>query len=159
MIVVDDSQSPLVFTEAENKIRKRWLFFSTILPNVVFGCCIIMGIIYALHASDFMALLWILLTALVLAGSIGINYHCAYKNPGTKLLFLMIVGSAISLLNLPRDLMRKENLDYLQTSMTYSLVIFGTAFFNVALLYYSYKLRQINKKMKARKVERLAVAH
>jgi len=153
------NESSLAFTEDENKIRKRWLFFSIGLPNLILVCSMFFNLIFAMLSSDYMKLFWTFLVFLALMVSVYINYYCAYKNPGTKLLFLMIVGSSLSLLILPINLFDKEILDSMESSLIFSLLMFGMAFFNVALLYYSYKLRQINKKMKARKMERLAVVH
>jgi|JI9StandDraft_1071089.scaffolds.fasta_scaffold01748_9 hypothetical protein len=153
------NESSLAFTEDENKIRKRWLFFSIGLPNLILVCSMFFNLIFAMLSSDYMKLFWTFLVFLALMVSVYINYYCAYKNPGTKLLFLMIVGSSLSLLILPINLFDKEILDSMESSLIFSLMMFGMAFFNVALLYYSYKLRQINKKMKARKMERLAVVH
>jgi len=141
---MEDSESSLKFTETENKIRKKWLFLSTILPAAVLGCFIIISIFAAFTSSNFMAMLGILLLSLVLAGGMYMNYYCAYKNPGTILLLLMMIGIPLYLLT---TFFKPENLALMKVSIVFLLFMLIVLIIEIAVFYYSYKLRKINKKI------------
>src|SRR5438874_2460757 len=93
-------ENSLKFTETENKIRKKWLFLSTILPAAVLGCFIIVSIFGAFISSNFMTIVGVLLFSLFLASGMYMNSYCAYKNPGTILLLLMMIGILLNLITL-----------------------------------------------------------
>lgn len=142
-------ESSVKFTETENKIRKKWLFWSTVLPAIVLGCIIIVAMFSVVISSDFTAMMQIILLFLFSAGGFYMSYYRAYKNPGTNLLLsIMIVGS----LNIPLTLLKPENLSLMKTSISFSLLMLMMLFFNVIVLYYSYKLRKINKNMQERRL-------
>lgn len=103
------------FTEAENKIRSKWLFWSIILPAVAFGFIFIVCFFGSSTVSELKA---VISFSIFGAGVLYMKYHCAYKNPGTILLSLMMIWC-----------------------------LFGCHF---PALYYSYKLRKINKNMQKR---------
>lgn len=149
VIVMENSESRLKFTETENKIRKTWLFLSTILPATVLVFFIIVSIFVAFTSSNFMEILMILLFSLVLAGGFYMNYYCAYKNPGTILLLLMMIGISLNLLT---TFFKPENLALMSLSLVFLLFMLVILVFKITVFYYSYKLRKINKKMKERKL-------
>jgi len=146
---VEDSESSLKFTETENKIRKKWLFLSTILPAALLGCFIIISIFAAFTSSNFMAMLGILVLSLVSAGGMYMNYYCAYKNPGTILLLLMMIGISLNLLT---TFFKLENLALMKVSLVFLLFMLVVLILEISVFYYSYKLRKINKKIKERRL-------
>ena len=147
--IMEDSKNSLEFTGPENKIRKKWLFWSTLLPVFVLGGLKIIVMFRLFMAADFMTMMGILLLFLFSAGGWYINYHCAYKNPGTMLLLLGIIGISLNLLT---TFLKPENLALMKVSVGASLFMLMTVFFQITVLYYSYKLRKINKKMQERRL-------
>lgn len=146
---MENNENGLKFTETENKIRKKWLFWSTILPAVVLGCFIIVSIFDVFISSDFTVIVVITLLSLFPAGELYMNYYCAYKNPGTILLLLGMIGISLNLL---ATFFKLENLGLMKTSVVFSLLMLMILFFQLIVFYYSYKLRKINKKMQERKL-------
>jgi len=146
---MENSENSLRFTEAENKIRKKWLFWSIILPAAVFGCCIIVAMIGVFIASSYILMTGILLSSLIFAGGLYMTYYCAYKNPGTVLLLLGMIGIPLNLLI---TFLKPENLALMKASVFFLLCMLMMLFFALVVLYYSYKLRKINKKMQERKL-------
>jgi hypothetical protein len=145
---MENSENSLKFTEAENKIRKKWLFWSTMLPAVILGCFIIFAIFSFFISSNFMAMGGILVLSLLLTGGFYMNYYCAYKNPGTILLLLGMIGTSLNL----ATFFKPENLALMKASIIFLLFMLIMLFFELIVLYYSYKLRKINKKMQERKL-------
>lgn len=147
---MENTESSLKFTEAENKIRKRWLFLTTLLPATILALIIIASIVSVFYSLEMLALLGIVLVvALIFSGSLYLNYYCAYKNPGTILLLLMTIGSSLNVLV---TLFNPDNHIQMKESFFFSFLILLTLIFDASVIYYSYRLRQINKKMKERRL-------
>ena len=148
-MIMEDSENNLKFTEIENKIRKKWLFLSVMVPAGVCGCAIIFAICTLFIFSSFMAIIGIFLLSLLPAGIFYMYYRCAYKNPGTILLQLMMIGISLNLLT---AFFNPEYLALKKTSVVFSWFILIVLFWDIIIFYYSYKLRKINKKMQERKL-------
>jgi len=141
---MENSENDLSFTEAENKIRKKWLFWSIKLPVSFLACVMVLVLFNAVISSDFQAVISILLFALLFLGGEYMNYYCAYKNPGTILLLLGMIGNSY---NLIAPFFHIENLALMKESMVFSLFMLMMSFFSLIVFYYSYKLRKINQNM------------
>jgi len=96
-----------------------------------------------------MAMLGILVLSLVSAGGMYMNYYCAYKNPGTILLLLMMIGISLNLLT---TFFKLENLALMKVSLVFLLFMLVVLILEISVFYYSYKLRKINKKIKERRL-------
>lgn len=125
------------FTKAENKIRKTWLFLTILLPAFV-----LVGVFILVAITDVTVIIPGILILLVLAGISYVNYYCAYKNPGTILLLLTIIGCSLDLF---KALFSVKNLIFIKTPLSNLLLELGILAYVIPILYYSYKLRQINK--------------
>jgi hypothetical protein len=146
--IMKDSKNKVEFTEVENKIRKRWLFLSSI-PSVVGGILCIFSILFS---SDFMDPLAFLGLVPILLIGFYINYYCAYKNPGTILLLLIMIGLTLTLFKEFLSFFDPQNIAFIKIPLGYSLITLAFSSYPIALFYYSYKLRKINKKMKEKRL-------
>lgn len=142
-------ENSLNFTETDNKIRKKWLFWVVKLPVFVVVSFIIVGILDVLIAPDFTKIKAIVLISLFAAGGSYLNYYCAYKNPGTILLLLMMIGIPINILTIFLD---PSDLALMKVSTIFLLVVLMRCIYEFTMFYYSYKLREINKKMQKRRL-------
>ena len=142
-------ENSLKFTEAENKIRKKWLFWSTQLPCFVIGLFMIIHIYDIFITENFTKLTGFILSSICFSGVFYVNYHCAYKNPGTALLLSEIILISLNLLVI---FLRLKILVLLKISVVFSLFMLTVLIFEFIVFYYSYKLRKINKKMQERKL-------
>jgi len=127
-------ENSLEFTEAENKIRKKWLFWSIKLPAFILGCFFTIGVLSAIITTNLMAIMGLLLASFLSVCGLYMNYYCAYKNAGTILLLFEMIWSSFSLVVI---LFESE---MSAIFLLYQLIVF----------YYSYKLRKINKKFQER---------
>jgi hypothetical protein len=138
-------ENGLEFTEAENKIRRRWLFWSTKLPAFGLGCLIaIVGVFVILAGVH--AIMGLILISLLSALGFYMNYYCSYKNPGTILLLLEMIGLSLGLLPTLFKMFV-----FINVSIVPSLVFSPFFFFDAIVFYYSYKLRKINQNMQKRR--------
>jgi hypothetical protein len=148
----------LEFTQAENDIRKKWLFWTIQLPGFVTACSLSIFIIaiFIMQSSsnietfslkNFIFLGVFLFMVIFFGGGYYLNYHCCYKKPGTILLAIQMIGYLFSLLIIVADV-----IDKLIENPT--ILVPGALFFayEVTILYYSYKLRKINKGMQERRI-------
>lgn len=142
-----DSESSLKFSEAENKIRKKWLF--TTLPEIFLRCFIIISIFGDFTPSNVMMTRLIFLLSLASVGGAYMNYYCAYKNPGTILPLLWMIVISLNLLFFSFFLILK-NLALINVPLILLLCMLVLFVFEFATFYYSYNLRKINKEMKKR---------
>lgn len=146
---MESNKNNVEFTELENKIRKRWLFWSLLLPAFMLGSVIIGIIIYSFAVKRFEAMAAVLVLLLLSVGGFYLKYHCAYKNPGTILLLLEMIGIPINLLPI---FFKPHNLALMRASLVFSLFMLAVLFEAVIVFYYSYQLRKINKDVKERKL-------
>jgi ABC-type transport system involved in multi-copper enzyme maturation permease subunit len=146
---MENIETSLKFTETENKIRKKWLFWCIKLPCIAYGLVITLAMWAAFISSDFITIIGFILLSLFVAGGVYISYHCAYKKPGTILLLLNMIGI---LLYLFLTFLNPEKLALMIMSVSFSLFMLTMLFWQLAMLYYSYKLRKINKKMKEKQL-------
>lgn len=147
---MENSEDSSEFTRAENKIRKRWLFLTTIFPAIILALIIVATLVGVFYSLDFLVLLWsAFLFSLIFSPALYLNYYCAYKNPGTILLLLMMIGS---FLNLLEPLFNSENITLMKEYPVLVFIMPVIFIFQACVLYYSYKLRKINKKMKERRL-------
>lgn len=143
-------ESGLQFTESENRIRKKWLFWTVLLPAFVSGCIITTFLLFGFFAvPNYMMLIPIGIFFLITAGSLYLNYHCAYKKPGTILLLLVMIGIPI---NLVLNFLKPETLALMKVSVFFSLFTLAMLFFEFIVFYYSYQLRKINMNMQERQL-------
>lgn len=134
-----------LFNEAEQKIRKNWLFFLKI--PAFFLVLLLFTAFVAAFINFVYALIFVGVAALG-AGLLYIPYHCAYKKPGTIYLLLLLIALPIEFV---LDLFKhfKEipaESDYKLMVLKIVLFSLGTAY-SLAIFYYSFKLRRINKNM------------
>jgi hypothetical protein len=142
---MENNTNSFKLTKTENKARTKWLFLSTILPAVFLVFCMIFVTGSGFTSLNFMIIRKTLPSFIVIAGGLYLNYYCAYKNPGTILLLLMIIGISLNIIvNLPIA----ANLALTKSSPLSLSFILSKFMFEIALLYYSYKLRNINKNIK-----------
>lgn len=146
---MEDCKNSVEFTEPENKIRKKWLFWSTLLPAFLIAGIAIFAITRLFINADFTPIMEILLFLLLSTSALYMNYYCAYKNPGTILLLLILIGNS---LNLIVTFFNLQNLVSMKASLVFLLFMLAILAFEIAVSYYSYKLLIINKKMKERKL-------
>lgn len=139
----------VAFTAVENKIRKRWLAWSILLPGFVSVSILIILLIKIVASGSFFskdmgaALLWVLFSG----GGLYISYHCAYKKPGTVLLLLGMIGIS---LNLVLDLFKVISLLVIKAPVVLFVPLLAMVSFDIVIFYYSFKLRKANKSYKKR---------
>lgn len=143
----------LDFTKVENNIRKRWLFVSVILPVSFFILALSLSI--GVLCKD---LSWMTLTFVCFAFLFSLfylEYRCAYKKPGTILLCLNIIF--MSLYGLIDGFkivvtiveLYQSHITIPLSQLLPSLIIL---LFFTTRLYYSIKLRKINKSMQKKRL-------
>lgn len=144
---MESSEYKFNFTVAENRIRKRWLLLSTLLPAIVLGIVTIMGLLKVIFEPDLSTIFAFVL--LVFFSSIGfyLNYHCAYKKQGTILLLLTMIGLSCNIIFTFFD---PKKIVLLKMSIPTASLVIAALIYQITLLYYTYQLRQINKKMRVR---------
>lgn len=128
------------FTEAENKIRKTWLWLHVIIPVVSLVIILLPITVFLSLMGNNLGALAISVEGILSAGAVCLGYYCAYKKPGTVLLivdmscraFCMIVFMSISIV--------KGSVIFLLFSL-----LFVT--FQLFCLYYSNELHKMNAKM------------
>jgi hypothetical protein len=149
-MVMENNENSLEFNEAENKVRKRWLFWSIKLPAFLLGCFIIfIGRFTLLLFFDLKIAITVFLFFLLLPLSLYMNYYCSYENPGTNLLLLSMIGIT---LNLIANFFKAENLALIKAPTRFSFFMLMMLFLQLIVLYYSYKMRKINKKMQEKRL-------
>lgn len=150
---MEAAQNSLEFTKAENRIRKRWLFFSISLPV----CFLIFAIIVSICAlfKDLSFVISLPLLIFCLFGFFYIEYYCAYKNPGTIFLLWQIILISLNLLISGLKgivIMTALCSVSLLTALIVLLAALTISFPVAASLYYAIKLRRINKSMQERRL-------
>ena len=125
----------LELSSAEKNIRQVWLLLIMVM-SANLAVLVILGILNGISGSYFAFLLLITWAY--------INYHCAYKNPGTRLLtgllgFFSLVFLRLSFLAFGLTL-------FIQDTYWASLV-FAISIYAALLVYYSFRLRFVNKKL------------
>lgn len=147
---MENTESSLNFTEAENKIRKRWLFLTTIFPAIILALIIVATLVGVFYSLDFLVLVWsAFVFSLIFSPALYLNYYCAYKHPGTILLLLMMIGNSLNILG---TLFNPENINLMKKYLFFAFLFPMVLIFDASVLYYSYRLRTINKKMKERRL-------
>lgn len=85
--------------KSEQKTRKHWLYLTIAHSCYIPVACLIIVIMGILQQGCAVFLLGIpLLMGFLVAIPLGMFWHCAYKNPGTRLLTFSIVMGPIRLL-------------------------------------------------------------
>ncbi len=147
------------FNEKELKIRKKWLFWKIKIPVLI----LVALFIFSFFQFDFnLFVSFFLMFALIfLIASIGlsISYYCSYKLTGTKLLLfdMFFIPFPLILLFFELHLLIDQNPDYnLSKLNSLSLIPIGIfaalILYDMRLMYLSFKLRQVNKNLKKRRM-------
>jgi len=133
----------------EQKLRRRWLFWSVKMPAVVAGLIILFSIIPLYSQYNLWALLIIFVMTALMGGLTYAPYYCAYKKPGTILLTVTLISIPLLII---MDAIRTAYSFMPANGIELFLLLMGktlTTSCYVLIFFLSLKLRTINKKVRA----------
>lgn len=142
-------EESVTFTERENSIREKWLFWSIQTPVFFYACFLALALYFSAISFDIASLITLVSGTLIGVGGMYLNYYCSYKKPGTILLLLTMIGIGLNLLT---TLSNPEEVALISKSKGTALFVILCLVWEAYVFYYSYKLRKINKTIKDRKL-------